>query len=238
VSMSQLIAYNTKWFRTAAGMSQEELGEPLGWSAASVSAAERSWESKRVKRFDADEIMQIASALAVPVPALFLPPEDAGTKVNYVLQLDPRDEKGLDAQALVGLLFPSFDGDSPVMEAFRRRMMAAGATKLASNVARRWDYVAGVPEEIRAALIRQHEELEGQIDDLRAFERSYREKLQAYLIGQLRDLWEGASPTEGLAEELRRQAAESAAPRVSALILRDDGTYDLVQPGAADSQED
>src|SRR5262249_27531200 len=47
VTISQLVAYNLGFFRRAAGIDQRKMGELLGWSAASVSAAERSWESKR-----------------------------------------------------------------------------------------------------------------------------------------------------------------------------------------------
>src|SRR5581483_882884 len=64
--MSQLVAYNMSAFRKAAGLSQQELGERVGgWSAASVSAAERSWDSRRIKVFDADDIAKIADALGV-----------------------------------------------------------------------------------------------------------------------------------------------------------------------------
>ena len=44
------------FFRKAAGLDQKEFGELVGWSAASVSAAERSSEAKRVKKFNAEEI--------------------------------------------------------------------------------------------------------------------------------------------------------------------------------------
>src|SRR5580704_18026639 len=80
VTVNQLVAYNMAFYRKAAGLNQEELGVRLGgWSAASVSAAERSWDSGRVKKFDADEVAGIAAALGVPVIAGFLPPEDDGT---------------------------------------------------------------------------------------------------------------------------------------------------------------
>ena len=40
-------------------------------------------------------------------------------------------------------------------------------------------------------LAQQVEELERRVDDLRAFEREYRAKLQSLLEGQIRELWEG-----------------------------------------------
>ena len=85
--MSQLVAYNMAFFRKAAGIDQQDFGQLVGWSAASVSAAERSWDSKRVKKFDADEITQIAAVLGLPLTAMFLPPEDHGTAVHYVIDM-------------------------------------------------------------------------------------------------------------------------------------------------------
>src|SRR5580658_7913741 len=87
VTMSQLVAYNMAFFRKAAGLDQKEFGHLVGWSAASVSAAERSWDSKRIKKFDADEITQIAAVLGLPVTAMFLPPADHGTAVRYVIDM-------------------------------------------------------------------------------------------------------------------------------------------------------
>ena len=56
MTVNQLAAYNMAFYRKVAGLTQEELGAPLGWSVASVSAAERSWDGKRIKKFDADEL--------------------------------------------------------------------------------------------------------------------------------------------------------------------------------------
>lgn len=71
---NQVIAWNMAYFRKSAKMTQEQLGEWLGWTNVAVSAAERSWDGKRVRKFDADEITAIAEVLDVPVAALFLPP--------------------------------------------------------------------------------------------------------------------------------------------------------------------
>ena len=63
VTFSQVVAYNMAHYRRAAGLSQEQFGVRLGgWSAASVSAAERSWDGRRVRKFDADEVARIARA--------------------------------------------------------------------------------------------------------------------------------------------------------------------------------
>ena len=125
MSISQLVAYNLGFFRRAAGIDQRKIGELLGWSAASVSAAERSWESKRTKVFDADEVMQIAAALGVPLAALFLPPEDHGTAVRYVVHRRGRED--IDFSDLQEYVFPARGGDSPAMDAYRQRLIAARA---------------------------------------------------------------------------------------------------------------
>ena len=104
---NQVVAWNMSYFRKAAGLTQQELGEKLGgWSTASVSAAERSWDGKRVKKFDADEITAVAGALGVPVAALFIPPPGA--------------------QAGPGLPFLPADPESPVSAAYRQRLAEAG----------------------------------------------------------------------------------------------------------------
>jgi transcriptional regulator with XRE-family HTH domain len=60
--------------RKAAGMSQEEFGTKMGgWSAASVSAAERSVTGNRVKKFDMDEAVRIAGIFGVAVEELLKP---------------------------------------------------------------------------------------------------------------------------------------------------------------------
>jgi len=121
-------------FRKAAGLGQQEFGELLGgWSAASVSAAERSWDSNRVKKFDADELAKIAAALNLPLAALFIPPEDSETVVHYVLDPPLPGEDGADLDALVRYAFPSFGqeyGSSPVWDAYRQRLIAAGLGRL------------------------------------------------------------------------------------------------------------
>jgi DivIVA domain-containing protein len=46
--------------------------------------------------------------------------------------------------------------------------------------------------QVMGSLVQQREELEREVDNLRAFEREYRSRLKAYLEGQLRDLESGA----------------------------------------------
>ena len=125
MTVNQLVAYNMAYFRKAAGLGQQEFGEPLGWSVASVSAAERSWDGKRIKKFDADEIVQIAYVLGVPLSALFLPPEDHGTAVRYVLKTRGSEDRGL--SDLGADVFPAAARDSAAMSAYRKRLIAARA---------------------------------------------------------------------------------------------------------------
>ena len=272
--MSQLVAYNMAAYRKAAGLSQQELGERLGgWSAASVSAAERSWESKRTKVFDADEVMQIANALGVPLIALFLPPEDHGTAARYTISFPGPRVRDLDY--LLNIVLPMHEGDSPAMEAYRKRLMTAGVTReladLAESMAqqrarqivdelrqedRRWAQATAPPREAEriigearakaialerdaqeryreamGSLNETRDELERRVNDLRAFEREYRTRLQAFLEGQLKDLWAGVAglDAEHAIGELRKRAAQHPGQRVSAVMLREDGTYDVLE---------
>lgn len=82
VSVNQIVGYNLARLRKAGGLTQGYLSEFLWgmtgirWSKASISAAERSWDGVRVRKFDSDELLALAAALYVPVEALLLPPEE------------------------------------------------------------------------------------------------------------------------------------------------------------------
>ena len=121
VTVNQLVAYNMASFRKAAGITQETMGEMLGgWSAASVSAAERSWDGKRIKRFDADEIVRIAWVLGVPLVALFLPPPD-DEETHFAI-----GQTVMNPDRVVGeLLIPDNADDRAVMAAYRERWNGA-----------------------------------------------------------------------------------------------------------------
>jgi transcriptional regulator with XRE-family HTH domain len=86
LSPNQVVAFNLKRLRDerdwSADKTRDELGKLLGRpiSLASYSAMERSIDSDRIKRFDADEIFAIARAFGVPIWVLFDPP------INYKLQ--------------------------------------------------------------------------------------------------------------------------------------------------------
>lgn len=131
-----LVAFNLAKFRKAAGLTQKQFGERFGLSEASVSAAERSWDSKRVREFDADEIVRIGIVLDVPVAALLLPPSDAGTAADYAFTVGPGDEHTLTLREWLRSVVPDFEGDSPAMTAFRARLAQLGGKRLAGPAAR------------------------------------------------------------------------------------------------------
>jgi transcriptional regulator with XRE-family HTH domain len=131
VTINQLVGHNMALYREAAGLTQEQLGKRLGgWTKVAVSAAERSWDGKRVRKFDADELVAIASALGVPVVALLLPPSDAGTAVDYIFTAGSAPVPPIDAVGMFAHLSTAGEGDAPVMKAFRERVMALGASGL------------------------------------------------------------------------------------------------------------
>jgi len=94
ITPNQVVAYNMAYWRRMAGLSQSDLADRLNrarghqtWTNASVSAAERSWDGRRMRQFDADTILALATALGVPISAMFLPPEDDGVRRRYLMDL-------------------------------------------------------------------------------------------------------------------------------------------------------
>lgn len=248
-SVNMLVGHNMAEYRSAAGITQEELGKRLGgWTKVAVSAAERSWDGKRVRQFSADDLVAIAAALGVPVVALLLPPSDADTAVEYTFTTGSEVGSSMDAASLLEYALSSYGkAESPVLKAFRERLIALGtrgllepltdevlqrardeAVQLLQETRR---VAAGVTGDARAraeslerdaierhrqamgSLVQEREELERRITDLRAFEREYRSRLTAYVEGQLRDLYAGATDDDALpAMGTRTAAVESGTP--------------------------
>jgi transcriptional regulator with XRE-family HTH domain len=125
VTMNQIVAYNLAYWRKAAGMTQDELGQALRWSKAAVSAAERSWDGKRIRQFDADLLMALATILRVPISAFFLPPEDDGVKERYLYHVVEQGDYN-DCHIMYDLMtyIPSdpTDDDTPVMNRYAQRL--------------------------------------------------------------------------------------------------------------------
>jgi transcriptional regulator with XRE-family HTH domain len=192
-------------YRKAAGITQDELGKRLGgWTKVAVSAAERSWDGRRIRKFDADELVAIATALGVPVIALFLPPENSGTSVRYLLDNTSHGEIQ-DMADLLPYLTPSRGDDSPAMTAYRNRLMGLGVgsghqeqgEEILADARRRAEWLEYDAQErhrrAMGSLVQQREMLEQRVDDLRAFEREYRSRLRAFAVAQLHDLDKGAT---------------------------------------------
>jgi transcriptional regulator with XRE-family HTH domain len=124
VSVDQLVALNMRHWRTAAGLTQAELGERLGWSAAVVSAAERSAvESRDRRRFDAQTLTELSLALGVPLAALFLPPPDDGERASYRFTAGGR-LRGM-GELMEMVVMPDTVDDSPLLTAYRERFETA-----------------------------------------------------------------------------------------------------------------
>lgn len=109
VTPNMLVAYNMARWRQAMGLTQEELGERLGgWGKTAVSAAERSWDGKRVRQFDADLVVRLAAIFGVPVPGLYMPPPDDGETVRYVVDTGRGDVRMSDFFVVSVLAVPDF----------------------------------------------------------------------------------------------------------------------------------
>jgi transcriptional regulator with XRE-family HTH domain len=126
VTVDQIVAMNMRHWRRMAGMTQEELGSLIGWSAANVSAAERSADGDHERRrFDAGTLANLALAFEVPLIALFFPPYDDSPARQYKFPALPGDrdrETELDmSQLLHFLVLPDSGERSQIMNAYRGR---------------------------------------------------------------------------------------------------------------------
>ena len=80
LTAGNIVAINLKRARELRGLSQAEAGELLGeylkkpWSAATFSAAERSWETGPERSFTANELDGFSRAFRLPVFWFLLPP--------------------------------------------------------------------------------------------------------------------------------------------------------------------
>ena len=132
-----LVAYNLAFFRKAAGLTQEEFGEHIGgWSKVAVSAAERSWDGKRVRQFDADLVADIAAVLGIPISAMYLPPEDDGITHRYLLYSERSVDEPLTMQAFFNYVMSDpLPDETPALRAYDERLALAVSNYLDSDAA-------------------------------------------------------------------------------------------------------
>lgn len=102
---NDIVSLNMAYYRQAAGLSQQQLADKLGWIKPVVSTAERTWEGRRKRNFTADDLAELAAFFRIPVGALFVPPPGVTVSVPAPAVPDP---------------------ESPVMDAYRKRLAEAG----------------------------------------------------------------------------------------------------------------
>lgn len=125
LTANQVVAWNLARYRKAAQLTQAELGALIGWTAAAVSDAERSWKGGRTREFDAHALTLIALALGIPVLGLLLPPEGDGQEEAWEMDAGPgRGRIGM-AGYLSDALIPDGpdepEGDGSALEEYARR---------------------------------------------------------------------------------------------------------------------
>lgn len=109
---NQLVAYNLARIRKQQGLTQEQTVELLApflgvrWSVASLSAAERSVDGKRVKEFNADELIALSRAFDVPLAFWFVPPP---VDDHPRLATPDASDQGLPVDTLLDVVFGRTD---------------------------------------------------------------------------------------------------------------------------------
>jgi transcriptional regulator with XRE-family HTH domain len=122
VTVNQVVAWNMAWYRRAAGLTQRQLGDQIGWTNTAVSAAERSWDGRITREFSAQALADLSLALRVPVTGLLLPPE--GTGAGDLVVAGPQGEYGM-GDLLARVVMPDSGDGSPSMTAYRGRLCDA-----------------------------------------------------------------------------------------------------------------
>lgn len=129
VTPNMLVGYNMARWRQAMGLTQEQLGERLGgWGKTAVSAAERSWDGKRVRQFDADLVVRLAAIFGVPISALYMPPPEDKVTVLYVVDTGDGVVRMSDFFVVYLLAVPDFSYvGNPAAHAYDEVLVAAVA---------------------------------------------------------------------------------------------------------------
>lgn len=163
ITVNQAVAWNIAWLRRAAGLTQDQLGDLVGWTGSKVSEAERSFDGKRVREFNAQELAVLAVGLGVPIAALLMPPGEDGNAEGYAFRDGTGGLRGM--PDLFRLAIPDNDDGTAVMLAYRKRWNARARRRLADDprwaeLAARWvGNVAGRRAEVAARLRKREESL-------------------------------------------------------------------------------
>ena len=116
-------------------------------------------------------------------------------------------------------------------QAVQQAQLAEAQAQMAQVQQTRESQLAGFEAE-KANLERAKVALEGKIDELRAFEKEYREKLRSYIEGQLIEL-DHSSPVTPASEDAQQSAQETAAePQLEAAPVAAPGGYSSAQTPA------
>lgn len=166
ITVNMLVGYNMARWRQAMGWTGERLGEELGgWTKGAVSAAERSWDGRKVRQFSADLIGELASIFRIPVAGMLLPPDDDGRTRRYVID---------DGAVPMGMYFrllmsgAEYEPDTPAAVAYQKAWISAVARYADSDAA---EAVAGAvagqaAEEQIKQLLADAQETRGQLAGL------------------------------------------------------------------------
>jgi DivIVA domain-containing protein len=116
-------------------------------------------------------------------------------------------------------------------QAVQQAQLAEAQAQMAQVQQTRESQLAGFEAE-KANLERAKVALEGKIDELRAFEKEYREKLRSYIEGQLNELDHSSSVTPA-SDDAQQSAQETAAePQLEAAPVAAPGGYSSAQTPA------
>jgi hypothetical protein len=143
---NQVVAYNMATYRRVAGITQADLAVELEdrtlfvWTKATVSAAERSWETDRSKQFDATQLFALCDIFQVPIIAFFVLPERGGPwiiepKINWQMSYRVASEVAPTWSAKVWwrTLSGAVGGQSKAWEDYQRRRTMAEEDPIAGN---------------------------------------------------------------------------------------------------------
>lgn len=154
---NQVVAFNLAQARLEKGWTQDEACEALEphlgtrWSKANYSAAERSVDGNRVRKFDADEIVAFSKAFGLPVTWFFMPPPPwASPGVPVKLRTPDAELFGAPLAELADLVFGDDYARAMLSLRFDAFLQELGPNPLSASQAR----VAEMVEQRKASLIK------------------------------------------------------------------------------------